>query len=261
MTDAMKDPLYPLASVDNALSILGMLARRAPIRLTDAALELGVAPSTAHRLLAMLEHRGFARRPEGGRAYVAGPSLEAMAKAITADVDLARLAQPVLEAVGRTYRESVLFGILADDGVRFIAGRESEQPLRVGGHFNQAFPPHASAGGLVLLAALNTEELRARYPTERLITTAPRAIARRSALERELAEVRARGFALVVETTAPGVSAVAVPFAPAGEKTSGTLTLIAPSSRFDVRKLRACVAPLRRASARLARDYRDTGLR
>jgi DNA-binding IclR family transcriptional regulator len=251
---AAKAPLYPLASVDNALELLVLLSR-APLRLTEAATVLGVAPSTAHRLLAMLEHRGFARRGTGTRSYMAGPTLSAVARDVLGEVGLARLAQPVLEELGRAFHETVFLAVLDDAGTRFVAGHESELPLRVGGHLNQSFAAHATASGLVLLAALTRAELRARYPAERLLSVQPETIGQRSALERELDAVRARGYAVSIETNAPGVNAVAVPLADIDGNTIAALTLVAPSSRFDLAKLRACVAPLRRAASRLGRDY------
>ena len=45
-------PQYPIESVDNALKLLLLLGERPEIRLTDASQYLGVASSTAHRLLA-----------------------------------------------------------------------------------------------------------------------------------------------------------------------------------------------------------------
>lgn len=247
----MADPLYPLASVDNAITLLQLLSRGVPLRLTDAAHELDVSPSTAHRLLAMLEHRGFARRRAGSRSYIVGPEYQAVARDVLAEVDLGRVAQPILEELWRTYNESVLLGVLDTEGVRFIAGRESELQLRVAGHFDQAFAPHASASGLVLLAALSPTDLRERYPSDRLQALQPRAIARRNQLERELANVGSQGFSLVVETTAAGVSAVAVPVTTTSGTTIAAMTLIAPTLRFPLTKLRTCIRPLRKAASRL----------
>ncbi|WP_255311288.1 helix-turn-helix domain-containing protein, partial [Streptomyces viridosporus] len=49
-----------LESVDNALKLLLLLRRNGRLRLSEAADHLGVARSTAHRLLATLRGRGFA---------------------------------------------------------------------------------------------------------------------------------------------------------------------------------------------------------
>jgi len=63
-----KRPTYSIEAVDNALQLLQLLRDGGTLRLKDAAEELGVAPSTAHRLLAMLVYRGsptgLALRPQ-----------------------------------------------------------------------------------------------------------------------------------------------------------------------------------------------------
>ncbi len=51
-------PAYAITSVDNALRLIEVLQRDGTLRVTDAAAEIGVAMSTAHRLLAMLCYRG-----------------------------------------------------------------------------------------------------------------------------------------------------------------------------------------------------------
>ena len=48
-----KRPTYSIEAVDNALQLLQLLRDGGTLRLKDAAAELGVAPSTAHRLLAI----------------------------------------------------------------------------------------------------------------------------------------------------------------------------------------------------------------
>ncbi|MCX4908974.1 helix-turn-helix domain-containing protein [Streptomyces sp. NBC_00878] len=56
---------YPITSVDHALHLATLLQQEGPLRVSDAAERLGVSPSTAHRLLAMLVYRGFAeQRPD-----------------------------------------------------------------------------------------------------------------------------------------------------------------------------------------------------
>ena len=57
-------PTYVLESVDNALRLQQMLRDGGALRLKDAARELDIAASTAHRLLAMLVYRGFAVQDE-----------------------------------------------------------------------------------------------------------------------------------------------------------------------------------------------------
>ena len=63
-------PQYPIESVDNALRLLLLLGEQPQVRLSEASRYLGVASSTAHRLLAMLAYRGFVRQDPVSKAYL-----------------------------------------------------------------------------------------------------------------------------------------------------------------------------------------------
>ena len=83
-------PQYPIESVDKALKILLLLGERSELRLTDVAEYLNVATSTAHRLLAMLQYRGFVRQDPRTRAYRAGTALTGVALSILERFDVYR---------------------------------------------------------------------------------------------------------------------------------------------------------------------------
>ena len=68
MSAAGPRPQYPIESVDNALKVLLLLGERSSLRLTDVSQYLGVATSTAHRLLAMLQYRGFVQQDPKSKA-------------------------------------------------------------------------------------------------------------------------------------------------------------------------------------------------
>ena len=65
-------PPYAIASVDHALRLAAMLQLEGGLTVSEVAGRLGVARSTAHRLLAMLVYRDFAVQDEN-RLYRAGP--------------------------------------------------------------------------------------------------------------------------------------------------------------------------------------------
>ena len=68
-------PAYAITSVDHALRIATMLQLEGELSVSQAADRLGVARSTAHRLLRMLVYRDFAVATET-RTYRPGPVLE-----------------------------------------------------------------------------------------------------------------------------------------------------------------------------------------
>lgn len=127
-----KPPQYPIESVDNALRLLLLLGERSEVRLTEASVYLDVASSTAHRLLSMLQYRGFVRQDPISKAYLPGPALTGVAFAVFfARMDIPRVAAPILRQLSDALQETVHIGMLDGTSVRFIAALESPSAVRV----------------------------------------------------------------------------------------------------------------------------------
>ncbi|WP_375000874.1 IclR family transcriptional regulator [Aeromicrobium sp. CTD01-1L150] len=201
-------PQYPIESVDNALKILLLLGERKSIRLKDASAYLGVASSTAHRLLAMLQYRGFVRQSSETRAYEPGPALSSVAFALMRRVDVRERAHPVLERLSAAVGETVHLGRLDGPSVFFVDSVESPRTVRVGSRLGMTMPAHCTSTGKALLASLDTEALRKLYPRQKLTALTPTSIVSRDELERELDRVRERGYATSNEESEEGVSSV-----------------------------------------------------
>lgn len=204
-------PQYPLESVDNALQILMLLLTSAELRLTDVSVRLGVASSTAHRLLAMLQYRGLIRQDPRTRAYQAGPSLDLLAFTVLKQFDVRDRARPVLEKLNVVLQETVHIGRLEGAEVDFVVSIESPQALRVSNRLGVAMPAHCTSTGKVLLAALSPEKLSQLYPDPDLAQMTRHSIASTAALDIELAAVRRRGHATSNEEGEEGVISIAVP--------------------------------------------------
>lgn len=203
-------PQYPIESVDNALKVLLLLRERPQLRLTDVSSHLGVASSTAHRLLAMLQYRGFVHRDATTRGYVAGPTLDALAYGVLRRLDVRTRARPILERLNVDLEETVHLGRLEGDHVHFIDSIESSRALRVGGRLGRSMPAHCTSTGKALLAELTCQELSQLYPSEKLETVTSRSIGTRTELQADLARIRTDGYARSHEESEEGVSSVAV---------------------------------------------------
>src|SRR5580692_2486531 len=98
-------PPYPVRSVDHVLQLLLMLKRDGLLRVSDAAAELGVAKSTAHRLISMLRFRGFVEQA-ADRTYRVGSALADLGGGPNAATALLGIARPHLvrltDRVGET---------------------------------------------------------------------------------------------------------------------------------------------------------------
>src|SRR5262249_59677058 len=123
-------PTYPITSVDNALRLLALFREREKVRLSDAREHLGVAHSTAHRLLAMLAYHGFVRQDKDSRVYLAGPALVEIGLAAVRHMDIRRHARPVLEELAGRYGETAHLSVLEAGKGRHPGARESSRAPR-----------------------------------------------------------------------------------------------------------------------------------
>lgn len=203
-------PSYPIESVDNALRLLQLLRDGGSVRLTDAAKELQIAQSTAHRLMGMLVYRGFALQDDS-RRYVAGPSLGVRAIGAPWLHELRRLALEPMEILSSQVGETVNLVVRVGINIRFLATVESNSILRIGDRTGTVMPAVGASSGKSLLSHEPEARLRNLY-LGKAAQLAGSALddERFARLQRELATVRQRGYAVSREETETGVGAVGV---------------------------------------------------
>lgn len=198
-----------LSSVDNALRLVHVLAQREEVGVAEAGRLLGVARSTAHRLLASLVVHGFAEQDPETRGYRAGSALLEFGLATVRRYDVRAHARPYLEALSEGTGETSHLLVLAGADTLFLDSVEGGQSVRTTGRVGASFPAHTTSGGKALLAALDGAALRALYPDEELTVLTDRTIATRRGLEAELGGIRERGYAVNAGESDPHITSVA----------------------------------------------------
>ncbi|MGW2559695.1 IclR family transcriptional regulator [Streptomyces sp. NPDC001514] len=240
-------PAHGLESVENALSLLLLLRKQGRVRLSEAADHLGVARSTAHRLLATLRGRGFAVQG-ADKAYRPGPALYRLGMSQRSDYELVETARPHMLWLNERLGETVHLVVRAGAEARFLHSIEGTHALRVGSRAGAVLPAHLASGGKALLAELSVAELAeiygargAGHPDD----TDP------ETLHRRLAAVRRRGYAVNIGDTERGVSAVGAAVHEPGGRAVAAITVSAPSLRFTRAHLDEAAAVLREAVHRM----------
>ncbi|GAA1482693.1 IclR family transcriptional regulator [Gordonia sinesedis] len=254
-------PSYTITSVDNALRLLEMLRDVGAVRLSDAAAELGVANSTAHRLLAMLAYRGFAvqdehRRYHPGPAMGAGPARHGWTRTFT---DRAR---PHMVALTALTGETTNLIIRVGTQIRFLASTESSTVLRIGDRQGQILDAHRTAGGRVLLAELDDAVLAQLYRRPDQADTDPGPGPRLSPAEFDELRTMLRGdleagAAINREMTEYGVAAFGVAIHNGRHIAIGSLTVTVPTGRYDLHARGPLLGQLRRCVRDIEHDVAD----
>ena len=226
-------PIYPIGSVDSAMRLLLMIGDRDRVRIAEAAKELGVARSTAHRLMQMLLYHGFVRQDPESKAYVAGPKLIGLGLQLVRKIDVRNIAHPYMEALSAEVGETVhLFALQAERGVLCLDSVEGPRGLRVGSRTGIVLAAHASAGGRALLSTLPTEDLMEMYPSAKLPKHDHSTIKLRSELLERLESARRLGYSVQRDESEPDVSAVSAPLRNGDGVASFALTVALPTSRL-----------------------------
>lgn len=243
-------------SVDNALRILLMFESCAAIRVAEVARELGIAKSTAHRLLAMLEHHRYVSRSDRTRAYDMGPALLEVGLQQSSSFDLREAARPHLESLRDQTGESC--GLLVLDGTEAVMLDfvPAAHPLRVVEQIGDRAPAHLTAAGKALLADLDADELAALYPAAELATITPTSLPTTADLESELRTVRQHGVATNVEESGAGVVGIAAPVPGPRGRAIAAVLLALPTSRIGDDLNEAFGATVRSAAAEIAKVTR-----
>lgn len=230
-------PAYPIESVDNALRLLLLLRVRGSIRVSEASDVIGVARSTAHRLLSMLQYHGFVDQDEASKAYVPGASLLEVGLAAVRGLDVRQQARPYLEQLHEEWDETVHLVVPQDTKVLFVDAIESTRPLRVALRTGAVMLAHCTSVGKAILAELPPQRVKQLYPKERLPDLTDRSITSRSALEEELVQVRERGYATNVGETEPEVGSAGAAICDSSGRPVGAISIAAPLSRLDDRRI------------------------
>ncbi|MEV0311165.1 IclR family transcriptional regulator [Nonomuraea fuscirosea] len=245
-------PAYAVASVDHALRIATMLQLEGALTVSEAAGRLGVARSTAHRLLQMLVYRDFALQDERHR-YHAGPVLQLAEHSRSRTSQLRATALPHLRRLVDAVKESANLTIRTGDTARFIASVECDQALRVGNREGMVFPAHQTTAGLLLLAELTPDEVEAVHAPDRYAEQ-PSARPDLTRLKGELTRIRRAGFVVNQGRSEHGVVAVGVPVRDDQGVAVAGLSVSMPSVRYQHTELPALVATLQAAARRLEAD-------
>jgi DNA-binding IclR family transcriptional regulator len=220
---------HSVAAIDHALRVLLLLSERQQLRVVDVAAELGVARSTAHRLLSTLQQHEFVVQ-DAHKAYRPGPVFTHLGPSRTVNADLRAALHPVLERLNREVDETCHLVVLEGNGARFIDCVESSQVLRTGSRLGMLVPAHTNSAGKALLAELPSDVFMSLYPRG-VPSRLGAGMQTRRTLQRELAEIRKRGYATNFEESAQGVTAVGACVRDTAGKAMAALAIACPSAR------------------------------
>lgn len=221
-----------LQSVATSLDLLDCFEACESLGVTEVARQLGVAKSTAHRMLRTMCDRGFVEHdPETGR-YSLGLRLYELGQAAADRLRIRRLAMPLLESLRQSTGDTVHLAIPQGGEVLYVARLSAGFGARRLGSVGLRFPAHTTGSGKAIAAFDESVASACRGLGFQAFTAS--SICAVAEFDRALDRVRQRGFAVNDQETVTGFTTVA---APVRDRRTGrplaALSLVGPSSSVD----------------------------
>jgi DNA-binding IclR family transcriptional regulator len=233
-------PVSETQTLTRAIAILDCFSATHPqLGVREIARQLGLSRSTVGRLVVTLCAAGVLSQDPTTRRYMMGPKVLTWSAVYTSGLDIRDKARPALEELHRLTQETVNLYLLDGNERVCLDFIESPQRVRVVVQRGERMPLHAGSAGKAILAFLPPERVQQilAKPLERMT---PNTITNRRKLLKELATIRAQGFAVSHGERFSDALGLAAPIFDANGKVVAALNVAGPVMRFtdaDIQKL------------------------
>lgn len=220
-------------SLARALSILNALMESdAGLTLTDVAQRLGLAPSTAHRLLTTMQEMRFTRFDLERNVWLVGVQAFLVGNAFARSRDVISMSRGYMRRLMEESGETVNLAVEDQGEAVYLGQVECRQMMRAIAKPGGRVPLHCSGVGKALLSAMPEAEVARILQKRGLPRVTAKTIDSPARLREQLAEGRARGYVFDDEEHAVGLRCVAAVIYDEHAQPMAALSLSGPMARI-----------------------------
>lgn len=201
-----------------------------PVGVTELSRLVDGDKGNVHRLLAALEARGYVTRHEATKGYSLAPAVVQLAGTMLRNMDLVTLARPLMAELVAITGESTHLAHRTSRGGVYLARERKSQGIMVETEIGAEVAIHATATGKALFCCEEPERV-AELVGPKLERFTNLTITDIDGFLAELAETRARGYAVDDEELNLGVRCVAAPITDIEGQVVASVGLSGPANR------------------------------
>lgn len=222
-------------AVQRAIAVLDVLGEAGgELGTNEIARRTGINVSSVSRLLATLAEGGLAQHiPATGR-YRLGIRILQLARTVRESLDIRDIARPYLVELSELTGETATLSLPGQHEVLTIDFVQSEASVRSVAAIGRNSVAHATAAGKVFLA------WGGKLPGAGLVAFTDKTVTDPAELDREVGQVRERGWASAAGEREPQLNGVAVPILDSG-RLIAILGIQGPAARFSSKPMRRAV--------------------
>lgn len=208
--------------------------------------------SACHRLLTELMRCGFVKQDREFGDYALTTKLAAIGLSHLTNTGIVDMAQPILDKLAHDCGELVRLAVIDGERLTFVAKAQGARyGLRYDPDMGLDVMLSCSAAGHAWLATLPDTQVADILERHGLGTPekfGPKAPTNIRAVKKYVNEARERGYAMITEVFAPGMSSMGAAIQRKGQPAIGVLTVAGPVVRLTEKRMPA-IAPLLTAAA------------
>jgi IclR family transcriptional regulator, KDG regulon repressor len=242
-----------IASAAGTLEVLEVLSNSGSELPLGAIVDATGRPKgTVHRMLATLVNTGFVSRDPASGRYRPTLKLWRLGAAAVRDLDITKVARPVLEELMSETAETVHLALLdPSGGVVYVSKVESAQSIRVQTRLGQLNPSWCTATGRSLLAF--HPDVADRVLTGRLEARTPKTVTDPRRIRAALAEVREKGYAVTRAENHLEMGGIAAPVRDHTGNVAAACGIAIPAYRMERSLVERSIPLVLRASGEISR--------
>ncbi|NNK79037.1 MAG: IclR family transcriptional regulator [Litoreibacter sp.] len=239
-----------IQSLDRAVLVLGHLAERGGIALSDLAKETDQSPATLYRILTTYQLHGVTEFDEAEQLWHIGPKAYLIGSAFLRRTSVVERSRPILRQLMHDTGETANLGVEQGDLVMFVSQVETHETIRA------FFPPgtqsqmHASGIGKALLAHFSADRLEDWLSRQELERFTERTLTHPDDLLENLAQIRDSGLSFDNEERNIGMRCIAAPVFNAFREPVAGISVSGPISRMSDDRLEWLGDLVKKAAAR-----------
>jgi DNA-binding IclR family transcriptional regulator len=233
-------------SVIRALFLLELLAKETTsVSLSELSQKASLKMTTVHRLLTTLMAKSFVKQDDLSLRYQLGVKTFEIGNAALFVNDLRSIARPFLKQLLERTNETINLAILEDTEVIYIDQIESTNVVivKMFAQVGSRGPAYCTGTGKVLLADLNTDELRKRFSQVNFVKFTEYTITDLKQLIKILNKIKIDGYALDFSERDSGVTCVAVPVKNFDGRVQAAISVSAPAQRMSTERIHQEILP------------------
>ena len=245
--EASGDPNF-MSSLARGLRVIRAFSEyRRNLTISQVSQLTGLSRAAVRRCLYTLAKLGYVG--EDNKRYFLRPQVLTLGHAYLSSTPLAVSAQPYLDDVSRTLRESCSAAILDGDEIVYVCRSAETRIMSISLLVGTRLPAYCTAMGQVLLAHLSEDQLANYLARVQLVERTERTITSIPKLRRVLEQVREAGFAVLDQELEVGLRSIAVPVRDARGTVVAAVNVSAHASRATLNDMKVRFLPLLRKCA------------